>query len=95
MNKYQGSGITVVAPTQRFGYVEKRSPADPAEELEYIERIRDEFYPWMKTVSAPVSDDVYLKYGVSTTPTYVMIDRDGKVSIVSAGPADDRSSSSR
>ena len=29
---------------------------------------------------APVSDDVYLKYGVSTTPTYVMIDRDGKVS---------------
>jgi hypothetical protein len=27
-----------------------------------------------------VSDDVYLKYGVSTTPTYVMIDRDGKVS---------------
>ena len=34
----------------------------------------------MKTVSAPVSDEVYLKYGVSTTPTYVMIDRDGKVS---------------
>ena len=52
----------------------------PAEELAYIEQIRDQFYPWMKTVSAPVSDDVYLKYGVSTTPTYVMIDRDGKVS---------------
>ena len=34
----------------------------------------------MKTVSVPVSDDVYLRYGVSTTPTYVMIDRDGKVS---------------
>ena len=28
----------------------------------------------------PVSDEVYLKYGVSTTPTYVTIDRDGKVS---------------
>ena len=56
------------------------SPAGPAEELAYIERIRDEFYPWMKTVSAPVSDELYLKYGVSTTPTYVMIDRDGKVS---------------
>jgi len=70
----------VIAPTQRFGYVEKRKPAGPAEELAYIERVRDEFYPWMKTVSAPVSDDLYLKYGVSTTPTYVMIDRDGKVS---------------
>jgi thiol-disulfide isomerase/thioredoxin len=80
VNKYRASGITVVAPTQRFGYVEKRKPAGPAEELAYIERVRDEFYPWMKTVSAPVSDDLYLKYGVSTTPTYVMIDRDGKVS---------------
>ena len=80
VNKYKDSGITVIAPTQRFGYVEKRKPAGPAEELAYIERIRDQFYPWMKTVSAPVSDDLYLKYGVSTTPTYVMIDRDGKVS---------------
>jgi thiol-disulfide isomerase/thioredoxin len=80
VNKYRASGITVVAPTQRFGYVEKRKPAGPAEELAYIEKVRDQFYPWMKTVSAPVSDDLYLKYGVSTTPTYVMIDRDGKVS---------------
>ena len=80
VNKYKSSGITVVAPTQRFGYVERRKPATPAEELAYIERIRDEFYPWMKTVSAPISDDLYLKYGVSTTPTYVLIDREGKVS---------------
>jgi thiol-disulfide isomerase/thioredoxin len=80
VNKYKDTGITVIAPTQRFGYVEKRKPAGPAEELAYIERVRDQFYPWMKTVSAPVSDDLYLRYGVSTTPTYVMIDRDGKVS---------------
>lgn len=80
VNKYKDTGITVIAPTQRFGYVEKRRPAGPDEELAYIERIRDQFYPWMKSVSAPVSDDVYLQYGVSTTPTYVMIDRDGKVS---------------
>lgn len=80
VNKYRNSGIVVIAPTQRFGYAEKRRTVGPAEELKYIEQVRNEFYPWMKTVSAPVSDDVYLKYGVSTTPTYVMIDRDGKVS---------------
>jgi thiol-disulfide isomerase/thioredoxin len=80
VQKYKSSGITVIAPTQRFGYVARREKAGPAEELRYIEQIRDEFYPWMKSVSAPISDDVYLKYGVSTTPTYVMIDRDGKVS---------------
>lgn len=80
VNKYKDSGITVIAPTQRFGYAEKRRPVGPAEELAYIEKVRDEFYPWMKNVSVPVSDEVYLKYGVSTTPTYVMIDRAGKVS---------------
>ena len=80
VNKYKDSGIVVIAPTQRFGYAEKRRPVGPEEELKYIEQVRDQFYPWMKTVSAPVSDEVYLKYGVSTTPTYVMIDRDGKVS---------------
>ena len=80
VNKYRETGITVIAPTQRFGYVEKRKPAGPAEELAYIEKVRDEFYPWMKTVSAPVSDDLYMKYGVPTTPTSVMIDADGKVS---------------
>ena len=80
INKYKDSGVTVIAPTQRFGYAEKRRPVGPAEELKYIEQVRDQFYPWMKNVSVPVSDEVYLKYGVSTTPTYVMIDRDGKVS---------------
>ena len=80
VQKYKASGITVIAPTQRFGYVARRAPAGPEEEFTYIQQIRDEFYPWMKSVSAPVSDEVYLKYGVSTTPTYVMIDRDGKVS---------------
>ena len=80
VNKYKSSGITVIAPTQRFGYVERRKPAAAAEETAYIERVRDEFYPWMKSAWAPISDEVYMKYGVSTTPTYVMIDRDGKVS---------------
>jgi thiol-disulfide isomerase/thioredoxin len=80
VEKYKDAGIVVIAPTQRFGYAEKRRTVGPAEELKYIEQVRDEFYPWMKAVSAPVSDDVYQRYGVSTTPTYVMIDRDGKVS---------------
>jgi thiol-disulfide isomerase/thioredoxin len=80
VEKYKDSGIVVIAPTQRFGYAERRRPVGPAEEFKYIEQVRDQFYPWMKAVSAPVSDDVYMRYGVSTTPTYVMIDRDGKVS---------------
>jgi thiol-disulfide isomerase/thioredoxin len=83
--KYAQTGLTLIAPTQRFGYVAQRKPASPAEELVYIEQIRDEFYPWMKTISAPVSNAVYDAYGVSTTPTLVFIDRDGKVSKYNPG----------
>jgi thiol-disulfide isomerase/thioredoxin len=85
VTKYRQTGLTLIAPTQRFGYVAQRKPADPASELAYIEQIRDEFYPWMKTVSAPVSNAVYEAYGVSTTPTLVFIDRDGKVSKYNPG----------
>lgn len=85
VKKYSQTGLTLIAPTQRFGYVAQRKPAGPAEELVYIEQIRDEFYPWMKTISAPVSNAVYEAYGVSTTPTLVFIDRDGKVSKYNPG----------
>lgn len=85
VNKYKGTGLTVIAPTQRFGYVEKRAPAGPADELAYIERIRDQYYPWLKTVPVPVSSSVYETYGVSTTPTLVMLDRDGKVAAYNPG----------
>jgi thiol-disulfide isomerase/thioredoxin len=85
VNKYKGTGLTVIAPTQRFGYVEKRAPAGPADELAYIERVRDQYYPWLKTVPVPVSSSVYETYGVSTTPTLVMLDRDGKVAVYNPG----------
>jgi thiol-disulfide isomerase/thioredoxin len=85
VKKYAQTGLTLIAPTQRFGYVAQRKPASPAEELVYIEQIRDEFYPWMKAISAPVSNAVYDAYGVSTTPTLVFIDRDGKVSKYNPG----------
>lgn len=85
VSKYRQTGLTLIAPTQRFGYVAQRKPATPAEELAYIEQVRDEYYPWMKSVPAPVSDAVYEAYGVSTTPTLVFIDRDGKVAKYNPG----------
>lgn len=79
LTKYKDTGLTMIAPTQRFGYVDKKKPAGPEEELKWIETIRDQYYAWMKTVPAPVSSNVYETYGVSSTPTVVFLDRDGKV----------------
>ena len=79
LNKYRSTGLTVVAATQRFGYVAKKKPAAPDEELAYMTAIRDEFYPWFKDVPTPISADLYAAYGVSSSPTMVLIDRAGNV----------------
>ena len=85
LNKYQGAGLTLVAPTQRYGYVARRQPATPAEELAYLTQVRDEVYPWMKNYAVPISADIFNQYGVSTTPTLVLIDRAGNVSRFNPG----------
>src|SRR5216684_8907169 len=41
LDKYRSQGLVIVAPTQRYGYVESGKPASPAEELRYIVQIRD------------------------------------------------------
>ncbi len=85
LEKYKSTGLTVVAPTKFYGYVAKRQPAGPDEELAYITSIRDSFYPWLKTVPVPISDQIFAQYGVSTTPTLVLIDRAGNVSKYNPG----------
>ena len=85
LQKYKNAGLTVVAPTKFYGYVAKRAPAGPEEELAYITSIRDSFYPWLKTVPVPISEQIFAQYGVSTTPTLVLIDRAGNVSKYNPG----------
>lgn len=85
LEKYKSTGLTVVAPTKFYGYVAKRQPAGPDEELAYITSIRDSFYPWLKPVAVPISDQIFAQYGVSTTPTLVLIDRAGNVSKYNPG----------
>lgn len=77
--KYGAKGLTIVAPTQRYGYVAARKKAGANEEMAYIQQIRDQVYPWMAGDMVPVSEENFLNYGVSTTPTVVLVDRGGIV----------------
>lgn len=82
---YAGAGLTIVAPTKQYGYVAKRQPASPSDELAYIKSIRAEHYPWMPETMVPVSTEVFTRYGVSTTPTLVFINRNGRVRLYHPG----------
>ena len=72
VEKYAPKGVAFVAPT-RF-YTEDR-----AEERQKIEKAWKEIYRPAGSVSAPISDEAMLRYGVSATPTFVFVDRKGVV----------------
>jgi thiol-disulfide isomerase/thioredoxin len=83
--RYGAQGLTIVAPTQRYGYVAARKTAPAAEEMAYIAQIRDQVYPWMAAEAVPVSEENFKGYGASTTPTVVLIDRAGMVRLYHPG----------
>jgi thiol-disulfide isomerase/thioredoxin len=83
--EYAGKGLVIVAPTQLYGYVARGQEAGPAEELKYIDEVRHKFYGDLLNVPAPVSEDNLKNYGASTTPTIVLIDRQGIVRLYHPG----------
>ena len=83
--EYASKGLIVVAPTQRYGYVARGQEAGPAEELKYIDDIRHKFYPDLLDAATPVSEANFKNYGASTTPTLVLIDRQGIVRLYHPG----------
>lgn len=76
---YAAKGLTVIAPTQRYGYAARGEEATPAQEIKYIEAVRQQFYRDVLDAPAPVSETNFKNFGASTTPTIVVIDRRGIV----------------
>jgi cytochrome c biogenesis protein CcmG, thiol:disulfide interchange protein DsbE len=83
-SRYKDKGFTIVAPTQRYGYVAKRAPADSKTEIAYIDQIAKEFYGNVEW-TVPVNNESFTGYGTSTTPTIVLIDRAGIVRMYHPG----------
>ena len=74
----------IVAPTQRYGYVAERAPAEVPAEMTYIGDVLKEFYGNVK-MTVPVSAESFANYGSSTTPTVVIVDREGIVRLYHPG----------
>ena len=83
--KYQSQGLTIVAPTQRYGYVAGGAPAAPDQELRYMLEVRDQHYGFLANLPVPVSVANHERYGVSSTPTVVILDRQGIVRLYHPG----------
>jgi len=83
--EFAPKGLVLIAPTQRYGYVANGDEAGPADELKYIEQIRHQYYADLLSVPAPLSEANFRNYGASTTPTLVLIDRQGIVRLYHPG----------
>jgi thiol-disulfide isomerase/thioredoxin len=77
--KYADRGLVIVGPTRLYGYVERGREADAAEELSYIRGRYTQKYPLPSGMATPVNTENFVKFGVSTTPTLVLVDRAGIV----------------
>jgi thiol-disulfide isomerase/thioredoxin len=77
--------LTIIAPTQRYGYAAAGEEATPQAELAYIKKVWDQYYAGLQSAPVPVSKENFDVYGASTTPTLVLIDRTGKIAYYHPG----------
>ena len=79
LDKYRSQGLAIVAPTQRYGYVEGGRPAAPDKELRYIIQVRNKDYGFLRNEPVPLSEANSKEYGADAIPLHVLIDRQGIV----------------
>ena len=84
-SEFAARGLTVLAPTQLYGYAARGEDAKPKDELAYAEKVWQQFYPGLQSLPVPVSKANFDRYGASTTPTLVLIDRKGRVALYHPG----------
>jgi hypothetical protein len=74
-------GLHLIGPTRRYGYLDEYSkrPASSRREVQHIKQTLSEYYSDLSGMFIPLSDLNFDVYGVSTTPTLVLIDRGGIV----------------
>jgi len=87
MTAYGPRGLVVIAPTQHYGYVAQGNPAPPAVETKYISDVFAKYYAGLGSVEIPLSESNFARFGVSTTPTMVLVDGQGIVRLYNPGAA--------
>lgn len=84
---YGPRGLVVVAPTQHYGYVAGGREAPLDVETKYIAEVFAKYYASLGQVEVPLSESNFARFGVSTTPTMVVVDGSGIVRLYNPGNA--------
>lgn len=79
------NGLVVIGPTQLYGYAAQGVDAPPDQERAYIESVRSRYYASLQDMPVPLSKQNFNAYGASTTPTLVVLNRAGEVTMYHPG----------
>ncbi len=82
-------GLVVVAPTRRYGYTAEEEHASPAQETPFIQKVYEKYYSVIPNGGVPLDATNFERFGVSTTPTVVLVDRRGIVRLYHPGLMND------
>ncbi len=83
--KYSEGGLVIVGPTRLYGYVARGEGATPQQELDYLKNAYQQKHPIPSWMGVPVGTQDFLRFGVSTTPTLILVDRGGIVRLYNPG----------
>jgi thiol-disulfide isomerase/thioredoxin len=83
--EFAPKGLKLIFPTQKYGYAAGGVEATSVVELAYIERIRESLYGSLIEGPTLVNETNFTRYGASTIPTFVLIDRAGVVRLYHPG----------
>jgi thiol-disulfide isomerase/thioredoxin len=84
-DRYARKGLVIIGPTQFYGYVARGEDATPAQEKPYIDAVRREYYSGLSDMPVPLNNENFSNYGASTSPTIVLLDRNGIVRLYHPG----------
>jgi thiol-disulfide isomerase/thioredoxin len=83
--EFAPEGLVVIGPTQLYGYAAQGADAAPNQERAYIESVRARYYASLQDMPVPLSKQNFNTYGASTTPTLVVVNRAGQVTMYHPG----------
>jgi thiol-disulfide isomerase/thioredoxin len=88
---FEPKGLVIVAPTRLYGYTAQDENAPPAQEKAFIERVFNAYYSGIPNVHVPLDNGNFERFGASTTPTIVLVDKRGTVQLYHPGVMDEAS----
>jgi len=83
--EFEPRGLVVVAPTRLYGYTAQQENVTPAQEKVVLNEVFKRYYAAIPKAIVPIDASNFDRFGASTTPTLVLADKRGIVTLYHPG----------